>query len=476
MPPGTTSKVRSRRASHASTTSSTVKSIVLGIAVAYGASYLMGAVQFVQDMFQDMGILRGEVVSFNREGCSPIAFSSSKKSHEQEKTVWLEGCEDVHVHQKSGLAFAACAKDVESRKVWFPPAVKLNKDDPRLDEWLKDRLVVYDIENEVAQAIELVGFPAEVDRVFLGLDIFEDPSTTNSNTELTLMVINHRRTGSVVEVFEYTRGNGGQDSLGSARYVETIESELIRTPNDLVATGKRSFYITNDHYYKAGLWRQIEGFGRCAWSDVVYVSPEATFVAYKGIASANGITANQNRTLIYVSAFHGGSLEIFHPGHANPSPSSEKKTVQTLHQLEYVESVKLGFTNDNVFYDALTDSLLIAGHSKLLKLADGFEGPEGAPMESPSKVVHVTRNWVQQQPFQRASASWLSLSRAGDQPRDRYLVRTVFEDNGVGVNGISTATTAALYRRRAFGKEDVMLIGTGFSMHGLWRCPVPEGV
>ncbi|KAG0376280.1 Serum paraoxonase/arylesterase 1 [Mortierella sp. AD032] len=421
MPPGTTSKVRTRRESHSSTTSSTVKSIVLGIAVAYGASYLMGAVQFVQDMFQDMGILRGEVVSFNREGCSPIAFSSSRK---------------------------------ESRKVWFPPAVKLNKDDPRLDEWLKDRLIVYDIENEVAQAIELVGFPAEVDRVFLVLDIFEDPSTTNSNTELTLMVTNHRRTGSVVEVFEYTRGNGGQDSLGSARYVETIESELIRTPNDLVATG----------------------FGRCAWSDVVYVSPEATFVAYEGIASANGITANQNRTLIYVSTFHGGSLEIFRPGHANPSPSSEKKTVQALHQLDYVESVKLGFTNDNVFYDALTDSLLIAGHSKLLKLADGFEGPEGAPMESPSKVVHVTRNWVQQQPFQRASASWLSLSRAGDQPRDRCLVRTVFEDNGVGMNGISTATTAALHRRRAFGKEDVMLIGTGFSVHGLWRCPVPEGV
>ncbi|KAG0258005.1 hypothetical protein BGZ95_005083, partial [Linnemannia exigua] len=463
MASGATSTTRSPRASPPSTGSSPVKSIVLGIVVAYGASYLMGAVQFVQDMVQDTGILRGEIVSFNHEGCSPVAFSSGKKNQGQEKTIWLEGCEDVHVHQKSGLAFAACAKDVESRKVWYPPAVKLCKDDPRLDEWLKDHVVVYDIENDVAQAIDLVGFPAEVDRVFHGLDIFEDSSTANGSTDLTLLVINHRRTGSVVEVFEYTRGNGEQDSLGSARYVETIESELIKTPNDLLATGKRSFYVTNDHYYKEGFWRNIEVFGRRSWSDVVYASPEATFVAYNGIASANGITANQNRTLIYISAFHGGSLEIFRPAYANPSLSPEKKTVQDLYRLDFVESVKLGFTNDNVFYDTLTNSLLIAGHSKMMKLADGFEEPEGAPMQSPSKVVHVTRNWVQQQPFERASASWLSLSRAGDQPRDRYTVKTVLEDNGMGVNGISTATTAALYRRRAFGKEDMMLIGTGFS-------------
>ncbi|KAF9121602.1 Serum paraoxonase/arylesterase 1 [Mortierella sp. 14UC] len=392
MASGTTSKATSTKPTP-STTKPTMKSIAFGIAVAYGSSYLIGAIQFMQELVQDFGILQGEVASFNHEGCTPITFSSSSKQG-QEKTVWLEACEDVHVHHGFGLAFAACAKDVESRKVWYPPAVKLNRDHPMLDDWLKDHLVVYDIENEVANAIELVGFPAEVDRVFHGLDIFEESSlTTNSNKgdegkklELTLFVINHRRSGSVVEVFEYTKDDRELGSLGSARYVETIENKLIRTPNDLLAMGRRSFYVTNDHYYKNGFGRHVEAFGRRSWSDVVYVSPEETFVAYKGIASANGIAANQNRTLVYVSAFHGGSLEILRPGNADSLPASLKRTVQDLNRLKFVESVKLRFTNDNVFHDTLTDSLLIAGHPKILKLAEGLEEPEGVPMQSPSKV------------------------------------------------------------------------------------------
>jgi len=133
------------------TTSSTVNSILFGIAVAYGASYLTGIVHFAHDLVHDLGLLQGEITSLNTHGCTPVAFSFNNKGKEggREETLWLEGCEDVHVHQRSGLAFASCAKDVESRKVWYPPAVRLNKEDPRLDGWLKDVLVVYDIEVSV---------------------------------------------------------------------------------------------------------------------------------------------------------------------------------------------------------------------------------------------------------------------------------------------------------------------------------------
>ncbi|KAF8935877.1 hypothetical protein BGZ47_009749, partial [Haplosporangium gracile] len=448
---------RRKKTSPSSSTTSTVKSILFGIAVAYGTSYLAGTIQFMQDFVHDTGLLRGEIASLNSNGCTPVAFSSNQQSKEgksDKEKAWLKGCEDVHVHQKSGLAFAPCAKDVESRKVWFPPAAKLNKEDLRLDGWLKDILVVYNIETETAQSMELVGFPTDVDRLFHGMDIFEDPITSASETKelaLTLFVINHRRTGSVVEV-KYTRNGDEKESgsLGVVRYVETIASDLIRMPNDVVAMGRRSFYVTNDHYYKQGLMRHIEGFGRRPWGNVVFYSPEATFIAYNSIASSNGITANPNRTLVYVSAFHGGTLDIFRPGYTDiPSASSEKKrTVEDINRLIFVESVKLDFSNDNVFYDALTDSLLIAGHSKVFELAAGFEEPEGASMQSASKVVQVTRNSGQQQPFQRSASAWFSLSRVRDQPKDRYLVKTVLEDSRKGVGGISTATTAALYRRR----------------------------
>lgn len=224
---------------------------------------------------------------------------------------------------------------------------------------------------------------------------------------------------------------------------------------------------------------------------MVYYSTEATFIAYKGVISANGITANKNQTLVYVSAFQGSTLDILRPGFTDnffpplPSsspPSHQKKTVEDLNRLIFVESVKLGFANDNVFYDTLTDSLLIAGHPKILEIVAGFEEPEGVPMESASRIVQVSRNWDQQQPSKKASMPWFSLSKwSKDWRKDRYLVKTVLEDGGKGDGGISTATTAALYRRRKEDggvKEggDVMLIATGFSVRGLWKCPVPEGV
>ena len=101
--------------------------------------------------------------------------------------------------------------------------------------------------------MELVGFPANVDRVFHGMDFFQGGS--DKKTTLTIFLINHRRTGSVVEVFEYTLG---ADS-NKVRYVKTIEHDLIQTPNDILAMGPRSFYVTNDHFYKNGTMRTVEG-------------------------------------------------------------------------------------------------------------------------------------------------------------------------------------------------------------------------
>lgn len=95
--------------------------------------------------------------------------------------------------------------------------------------------------------MELVGLPAGTDRVFHGLDIHE-----RSATELTIFAINHRRTGSVIEVLEYTIG-------GKVQYKETIKHELIRTPNDIVALGPRSFYVSNDHRHPTGAMRHVEG-------------------------------------------------------------------------------------------------------------------------------------------------------------------------------------------------------------------------
>ena len=96
--------------------------------------------------------------------------------------------------------------------------------------------------------MELTGFPEGEDRVFHGLDIYE-----LSPMEVIIFAVNHRRTGSVIEVLQYTLGHM------TVQYKETIKHELIHTPNDIVALGPRSFYVSNDHYHHSGIQRAIEG-------------------------------------------------------------------------------------------------------------------------------------------------------------------------------------------------------------------------
>lgn len=95
--------------------------------------------------------------------------------------------------------------------------------------------------------MEIKDLPVGTDRVFHGIDIYE-----KSPSELVIFLINHRRGGSVVEVLEY---NIGDDFV---THKETVKHELILTPNDIVALGPRSFYVSNDHKYAKGVMREIE--------------------------------------------------------------------------------------------------------------------------------------------------------------------------------------------------------------------------
>jgi arylesterase/paraoxonase len=67
---------------------------------------------------------------------------------------------------------------------------------------------------------------------------------TNPNGKKFLFVVNHRQKNPahVIERFEWRN-----DSL---IHLESIEDEnLMTSPNDVVAVGERTFYVTNDHGY-----------------------------------------------------------------------------------------------------------------------------------------------------------------------------------------------------------------------------------
>jgi hypothetical protein len=84
------------------------------------------------------------------------------------------------------------------------------------------------------------------------LGIFEDEK--NEPNKLYVFFINHRRTGSVVEIFEHTL------NTKVLTHLNTVKHDLIHTPNNLVPVSKNEFYITNDHHYKEPkIMRMYEG-------------------------------------------------------------------------------------------------------------------------------------------------------------------------------------------------------------------------
>ncbi|KAF9953074.1 Serum paraoxonase/lactonase 3 [Mortierella alpina] len=401
----TSSSKSSGGAKHA-TSSSVTKDLIRGgvaiLALTAALSY-----NFVKNAVNDAGFLLGELQPINTAGCEPVK--------------GLQACEDIHIHHASGLAFTTCG-NAESRKSWYPPMGATNAS--AAESAFQDKFVIYDIPSGAYEVKELVGLPAGTDRVFHGLGVFE-----RSATELTIFAVNHRRTGSVVEVLEYTIG------ASEVRYIETIQHDLILTPNDIVATGPRSFYISNDHRHPTGAMRHVEELLRRPWSNIIYYSPEKTFVAFEGAISANGITGNLDNSLLYLSACHGAGVHVLEP--------------REDHSLNQLEFIKLDFYSDNPSLDPETGDIFVTGHVQPYKMAGDFMTP-GKVIVGPSKVVKLSKN----------PRTEISSGASG------HLVDTVLLDDG---NLISTGTVAAVDRKRG-----VMLVGTAFGTQGLVRCPIPQ--
>jgi len=214
----------------------------------------------------------------------------------------LEACEDAWVHHDSGLAYlcvhisapatrprarapadllsspsptrtsssrasprspttcSACSS-VEMRAHWSPTLE--NFDALALPTVSTDHLRLFSFDKRTHSPVDLVGLPAGHPGLYLhGMDALHTPTAAEPNL-YTLFLVSHpppadRTTAaqvgaaSVVELFETVLGSS------SARYVGTVSHELVRTPNSPVATGPRSFYVSNDHRRKVHWTRKLE--------------------------------------------------------------------------------------------------------------------------------------------------------------------------------------------------------------------------
>lgn len=158
---------------------------------------------------------------------------------------------------------------------------------------------------------------------------------------------------------------------GDLRHIESFHERRLTNPNDVVATGPRSFYVSNDFSVgRDSVLARVEFVTRAASGKLFYFDGVIWRVAAENLRFANGVTVSHDGRRLYVAETSGGALKIF-----DRDPESGNLTL--------AETVPMGAAVDNINIDR-AGTLWIAAHPKPLLLARTARDPEARP---PSMVI-----------------------------------------------------------------------------------------
>lgn len=158
---------------------------------------------------------------------------------------------------------------------------------------------------------------------------------------------------------------------GDLVYLETIAERRLTSPNDIVATGPRSFYVTNDSEPgRDTLLGRLYFLLRVGSGSVLYYDGDVWSVSIEGLRFANGVAVNPSGDKLYVAETAGGAVRVY-----DRDPESGA--------LSFASSFAVAGAPDNLNFDR-SGSLWIASHPKPLSLPGYFADPEG---RSPSLVM-----------------------------------------------------------------------------------------
>ena len=298
------------------------------------------------------------------------------------------GPEDITIDQQSGLAFIS----TDDRRI--------NMQSPGS---IEGKIFVADLSDSLL-SLRNVTPTSITDFHPHGISLW-----TNPDGRKYLFVINHRQKNpaNVIERFEWRN-----DSL---IYLESIQDKnLMTSPNDVVAVGERSFYVTNDHGYSTkGLGRTLEDFLQRSISYVNYYDGTSFRKVASDIAYANGINRSSDNTKIFVTSTTGRKIYIY-----DRSPATGELILnQTI-------DTKTGA--DNIELDE-TGSLWIGCHTQMLKFV---AHAKDASKFSPSQVIKLSVNsngeYEQEEIFLNDGSSYYGSSVAAVY-KDKMLIGSVFE-------------------------------------------------
>ncbi|GAA5844013.1 hypothetical protein JCM3766R1_004046 [Sporobolomyces carnicolor] len=355
-----------------------------------GLPIAAGLVAYILPLVTILG-LRREVLPVNNGKCTAVK--------------GLVGCEDAWIDYDRGEAWLVCSSH-EARKSWLPATLHL--DSASLPKVSTDYIAVLDLETNSYKRVKLVGLPAEA----TGIYVHAIDAVKGSDGKKTVMINSHRPpknralgktlgANSVIEIFE-TTGNDYE-----LKHVKTVSHPLIRTPNNLVATGPRTFFVTNDHRHKVHWSRAFEML-KSVPSDIIYCDATkgtpVCKVAADGLVYPNGI-AKGPRNLLYQGSTLQGLVRIWEEN--------------TDHTLKALAEVPLERPVDNIHVDE--DGSIYA--TALTKVLDFMAaGKEGGLTGSPAvEIMRITN----------------------DTTSGKYRAEIAFADDG---SIVSASTTAAPYR------------------------------
>jgi arylesterase/paraoxonase len=209
-----------------------------------------------------------------------------------------------------------------------------------------------------------------------------------------------------MEIFDY------RDSTLVHR--ESIRGELMSSPNDVVAVGPRSFYVTNDHGNVSELGKTVEEYLQLARSHVLYYDGNDFKKAAQDIAYANGINVSHDGRTIYVAACVGLKINVYDRDIASGA-------------LTFKNEIPLGTGVDNIELDA-EGNLWVAAHPQLLTFT---RHAKDAAKKSPSEILKIGLSANGDYKIDQIylnSGDEISASSVGAVFENRLLIGAVFEN------------------------------------------------
>lgn len=247
---------------------------------------------------------------------------------------------------------------------------------------------------------------------------------------------------SQIEVFEHKIGSN------TATWIRSVQHGRVRSPNDIHAISPTSFYVTNDHFFRVGMFRELEDlleYNTGAWSDVVHVtfSPgpaaEATegvdvSTAISSIHNPNGMGHTTQADEVLVTDASGGELYVF----------ARNFSVGSSQELRLRTRIQLDSTVDNPsYYDDPyataannASGYVIAGLPKAHELAKAATTTD---LPVPANVWYVRETSTGQ-----------------------VEKRVIFQDDGTALRSASAAVLVGIDPAANDGKKQAWLFVTGF--------------